>query len=306
MMNDKKQRAMPRLAAALARRVLPWSLALVLAGGCREAAHSLPKPADGQSPDALPREIATTTGAAMVLVPGGEFMMGSDASVDSVHVRKVSVGSFCMDKYEVTQELYEKITGKNPSRHKDPKNPVERIRWREAIAFCNQRSAAEWPKPLRPCYDPKTWRCDFSADGYRLPTEAEWEYACRGGTTGAYSFGDDARDLQGHAWFKANAGRKTHPVGQLRPNPLGLFDMTGNVAEWCNDWYGRDYYAEGPPADPHGPPKGEKRVMRGGGFKSPAEDCASAARNADDPGYSDACVASDDCGFRCVRRAAGK
>ena len=302
-MNDKTERTMCRLPAALARRVVLWSFALVLSGGCREASDSLPKPADGQSPDALPREITTTAGVAMVLLPGGEFTMGSDAGVDSVHVRKVSVGSFYIDKHEVTQELYEKIAGKNPSRHKDPKNPVERVRWRETIAFCNQQSAAEG---LKPCYDVKTGQCDFSADGYRLPTEAEWEYACRGGTTGAYPFGDDARDLKGHAWFKANAGRKTHPVGQLRPNPLGLFDMAGNVAEWCNDWYGRDYYAEGPAADPQGPPKGEKRVMRGGGFKSPAEDCASAARNSDDPGYSDACVASDDCGFRCVRRAGGK
>jgi formylglycine-generating enzyme required for sulfatase activity len=260
MMNDNKQRPVLRLAAALARRVLLWSLALALAVGCREPSHDLPKPADGQPPDALPREITTPTGAVMVLVPGGEFLMGSDASVDSRHVRKVSVGSFYIDKYEVTQELYEKITGKNPSRHKGPNNPVERVRWREAIAFCNQRSAAEG---LKPCYDVKTGQCDFSANGYRLPTEAEWEYACRGGTTGAYPFGDDARDLPRHAWFKANAARKPHPVGQLRPNPFGLFDMSGNVAEWCNDWYGRDYYAQGPAADPQGPPKGEKRVVVG-------------------------------------------
>ncbi len=127
---------------------------------------------------------------------------------------------------------------------------MERVRWREAAAFCNQRSEAEG---LRPCYDPKTWACDFTANGYRLPTEAEWEYACRGGSTGDYYFGDDAADLKSYAWFKATADRTTHLVGQLRPNPLGLFDMAGNVAEWCNDWYQPDYYAQSPAADPTGP-----------------------------------------------------
>jgi formylglycine-generating enzyme required for sulfatase activity len=177
---------------------------------------------------------------------------------------------------------------------------VERVRWREAAQFCNLRSAAEG---LKPCYDPKTWACDFTADGYRLPTEAEWEYACRGGSTTTYFFGDDAADLKGYAWFKGSADRATHLVGQLRPNPLGLFDMAGNVAEWCNDWYGRDYYGQSPAADPTGPAEGEKKIVRGGGFKAAADDCTSAARNSDEPGFSDACVASDDYGFRCVRRA---
>jgi formylglycine-generating enzyme required for sulfatase activity len=239
----------------------------------------------------------------MVLIPAGDFLMGSASNVDSVPVHKVSVAAFYIDKYEVTQELYEKITGKNPSRRKDPKNPVERVRWREAAAFCNQRSAAEG---LKPCYDAKTWVCDFSADGYHLPTEAQWEYACRGGSAGVYSFGDDSADLKSYGWFKATADRKTHPVGELKANPFGLFDVAGNVAEWCNDWYGRDYYAQSPAADPTGPSSGEKKVVRGGGFKSAAEDCTCAARNSDEPGFSDACVASDDYGFRCVRRAAPK
>ncbi len=281
------------LAKGTSLLVLLGLLALVAAEGCRQG------PSSPQN-DSLPREIATPAGVEMVLIPAGEFLMGSTANVDSAPVHKVSVGTVYMDKHEVTQELYEKLVGKNPSRRKDPKNPVERVRWREAIAFCNARSTAEG---LKPCYDAKTGACDFAADGYRLPTEAEWEYACRGGTSQAYYFGDDPRELKGHAWSKQNAERKSHPVGQLRANPFGLFDVAGNVWEWCNDWYQVDYYAASPAADPQGPAKGEKKVMRGGAFSSSAENCTSATRSCDDPGFSDACVASDDCGFRCVRRA---
>ena len=225
--------------------------------------------------------------------------MGDASGDDTAPAHKVSVGAFYMDKFEVTQELYKKISGKNPSRHPGEKNPVERVRWREAIAFCNSRSEADH---LHPCYDVPTGRCDFSADGYRLPTEAEWECACRGGTTHLYYFGDDARSLKSHAWFKDNSDRSTHAVGQLRANPLGFYDMAGNVWEWCNDWYQVDYYEKSPADNPRGPDQGEKKSLRGGGFTSKADNCASAARNCDDPGFADACVASDDFGFRCVRR----
>jgi len=258
-----------------------------------------PPPSSSPPAGAPARPIDPPSGGVMILVPAGEFLMGSDAAVDSAPVHQVAVSSFYIDKHEVTQALYERITGKNPSRRVGPDKPVERVRWREAIAFANLRSAADG---LRPCYDVKTGACDFSADGYRLPTEAEWEYACRAGTSQAYYFGDSDRDLTNHAWFKKNAAMSTHPVGQRTPNAFGLADTSGNVWEWCHDWYQVDYYASSPAQDPQGPPQGEKKVLRGGGFKSAAESCTSFARHCDDPGFTDACVATDDYGFRCVRR----
>jgi formylglycine-generating enzyme required for sulfatase activity len=283
-------------------------VALATAAGCNRqpaGSASTPQPIGNTAqrvatPDANPKDITTPGGATMVFIPPGEFLMGSPQNIDTAPVHKVSVGGFYMDKHEVTQELYEKLTDKNPSRRKGPKNPVERVRWREAVAFCNARSIAD---KLHPCYDLKTWGCDFSADGYRLPTEAEWEYACRGGAAAAYYFGDDPAQLKTHAWFKGNALGQPHTVGQLHANPLGLCDMLGNVWEWCNDWYQVDYYGQSPAADPRGPAQGEKKVLRGGAFSSTADNCTAAARNCDDAGFTDACVASDDCGFRCVKKA---
>ena len=248
----------------------------------------------------LAREITTPEGIEMVLVPGGEFMMGNPGNVDSRPVHKVTLGAFYMDRHEVTQEFYERVMGHNPSRRKGAKNPVERVRWSDAIKFCNARSEGEG---LRPCYDLKARTCDFAAGGYRLPTEAEWEYACRAGSQRDYHFDGGAAALDAHAWFKGNARRKHRPVGGKPPNRFGLHDMAGNVREWCNDWYQVDYYAKSPAADPRGPGAGEKTVLRGGAFSATAESCTKWARYCDDPGFTDACVASDDYGFRCVKSA---
>ena len=248
----------------------------------------------------LPREITMAGGVEMVLVPAGEFLMGGDAETDSQPLHKVDVSEFYMDKYEVTQELYQRIIGSNPSRRTGSANPVERVRWSDTLKFCNARSLADG---LKPCYDLATRTCDFNADGYRLPTEAEWEYACRAGTEGDYYFSGGAELLDTYGWFKGNARRKHHPVGQKNPNAFGLYDMAGNVREWCNDWYAVDYYAKSPAADPRGPAKGDKAVLRGGAFSGSADTCTSWARYCDEPGFTDACVASDDYGFRCVRAA---
>ena len=118
-----------------------------------------------------------------------------------------------------------------------------------------------------------------------------------------YSFGSDNRQLSQYAWFADNANKQTHPVGQKKPNAWGLYDMYGNVAEWCNDVYEKGYSKDGPASNPHGPEDGPKRVLRGGAWNSRADDCRSACRVGESPGSQDACFARDAIGFRCVRRA---
>jgi formylglycine-generating enzyme required for sulfatase activity len=247
------------------------------------------------------KTITTPSGIEMVLIPAGEFVMGTQGGLkDERPAHKVRVGAFYMDKYEVTQRAYEALIGANPSRFKRPDNPVERVGWAHAARYCNARSRKEG---LTLCYEPNTLQCDFRANGYRLPTEAEWEYACRAGTGGKYPFGEDTGALGEYAWFKENEGQMTHPVGQRRANSWGLFDMHGNVAEWCNDWYSPTAYADSEANDPHGPAGGDYRVVRGGSWQNPAEVCRSAARFPQSPGVGDACLRYDAYGFRCVRRA---
>ncbi|MCX5673829.1 MAG: formylglycine-generating enzyme family protein [Planctomycetota bacterium] len=275
------------------------SLALAgCSGGAPEPGESAPPAAP-----ALPR-ITTPGGLSMVLVPAGEFIMGDDRGEDDEKpARKVRISAFYMDTSEVTQAAFQALMGRNPSKFVGPDRPVERISWLGAVQFCNMRSLKEG---LKACYDPKTLACDFAADGYRLPTEAEWEYACRAGTAARYSFGDDPAKLSAFAWLKVNAGGQTHPVRQKAPNPWGLYDVHGNVAEWCNDFYAERYVAGGPPGaavDPRGPASGDERVLRGGSWASDAGACRSAARAAETPGFADVCFGYEKYGFRCVRRA---
>ena len=150
----------------------------------------------------------------------------------------------------------------------------------------------------------RDWDCDYSANGYRLPTEAEWEYACRAGTEGPYDFGR-ADKLRQYAWMAENSDQKTHPAGQKKPNGFGICDLYGNVSEWCEDVYSPTYYKESPATDPHGPPnpgKDVKRVIRGGSWKSSPDQCRATARQGERTGDTDACFSTDFCGFRCVRR----
>ena len=243
-------------------------------------------------------ETETETTTKMVLLPAGTFIMGEESEVDSPP-HEVSVSSFHIDAYLVTQEEYEKLMHDNPSRWKGSNNPVEQVRWSDAVRFCNARSEAEG---LQPCYDLTTWKCDFNANGYRLPTEAEWEYACRAGTKTSYFFGNDASKLKDYAWYDKNSGGKPHPVGEKNPNPWGLYDMSGNVWAWCNDFYKVDYYTESPKEDPRGPETGETKIVRGGAWKFSAESCRSGYRYNEDPGYADVCFGYDIYGFRCVKK----
>jgi formylglycine-generating enzyme required for sulfatase activity len=273
------------------------AFAILLLAGCTRSDES-EKAAPASSP--APEVVTTKTGIEMVLLPAGEFLMGDAAAGedDEKPARKVRVSAFYIDRSEVTQKVFGELMGRNPAKFVGPDRPVERVSWLAAVQFCNMRSAKEG---FRPCYDPKTLVCDFAADGYRLPTEAEWEYACRAGTPTRYSFGNDAGQLAKHAWMKSNADKTTHPVRGKAANPWGLYDMHGNVAEWCNDFYAESYPA-GDAQDPRGPASGKDRVLRGGSWSSGADACRAAARAGEAPGFADVCFGYEAYGFRCVRR----
>jgi formylglycine-generating enzyme required for sulfatase activity len=290
---------------------LLWA-ALVLCG-CRPAQpgpgaqlpRPVPRPVPAPAPKPAPPPIVqTSTGAEMVLLPAGHCQMGSAwGSVDAMPRHEAVVDAFYIDRTEVTQEQYEKLVHENPSHFKGPKRPVEQVGWTAAARYCNLRSKAEG---LTPCYDLKTADCDFQANGYRLPTEAEWEYACRAGDDSDPS-DHVPRPAPDGAWIRQNAADTTHPVAEKQPNAWGLYDMLGNVAEWCNDFYGEHYYRPNRPGhveNPTGPATGERRVLRGGSWKTNWIDCRPAIRAAEDPGFQDASFDRDTIGFRCVRRAA--
>lgn len=215
----------------------------------------------------IEKEIALPGGEklVMVLIPPGEFTRSEDGQA---RLRVRLTNPFYLGKYEVTQAQWQVVTGSNPSQFKDrPTHPVEMVSWEDTQSFLAKLNNGGTAGP---------WRFD-------LPTEAQWEYACRAGTTTAFSFGDSDTDLPQYAWFKENAGDKSHPVGQLQANPFGLYDMHGNVWEWCVDWIDAGYYAKAPLDDPPGPSRGSRRVARGGSWDYVAPDCRTAYRVADAP-----------------------
>ncbi|MCL2186097.1 MAG: formylglycine-generating enzyme family protein [Treponema sp.] len=230
-----------------------------------------------------------------VHIKGGTFMMGSPANEpdrnENETQHQVTVSSFYMCNFTVTQKEYQEIVGNNPSNFKGDNLPVEQVSWFDAIEYCNKLSQKEG---LTPAYKIKgtTVKWKRKVNGYRLPTEAEWEYACRAGTTTAYNTGSNFNDDTG--WCKENSGITTHPVGQKLANSYGLFDMHGNVWEWCWDWHG--LYPSRAKIDPTGDFVGTYRVHRGGSWGNSAEDTRSAARGCSYPDGR-----ADRLGFRVVR-----
>ncbi|MHB2148649.1 formylglycine-generating enzyme family protein [Calditrichota bacterium LG25] len=206
----------------------------------------------------------------LILVEGGSFKMGDESGEgksDERPAHLVKVDDFYISKYEITQAQYYEVMGRNPSYFKGQQRPVENVTWFEAVDFCNRLSLREGKEP---CYqiDSLNVRCDFSKNGYRLPTEAEWEFAARGGVNSrGFKFsGSDSVDQVAWNWF--NSSRQTHEVGLKFPNELGIYDMSGNVGEWCWDWYDAEYYSKSPANNPRGPETGYWRVIRGGGYPS--------------------------------------
>ena len=205
------------------------------------------------------KAITNSIGMKLVLILPGEFIMGSPIEPQ----REVTISQwYYLAAHEVTQEQYEKVMGNNPSIFKGAKNPVEMVSWEDAVAFCKKLS--EMPEEK------------VAGRAYRLPTEAEWEFACRATSSTSFCSGDTAESLSEFAWFGDGRG-KTHPVGEKKANRWGLYDMHGNVFEWCQDW-GADYLT-GMTTDPQGPSAGSLRVYRGGSWASDADSCRSQYRN---------------------------
>lgn len=218
-------------------------------------------PAGGQK---LTLDLGNGVKMELVRIPAGSFVMGSAMNEsgrddDEGPQRRVTITKpFYIGVTEVTQDQYAAIMGNNPSEFSGLQNPVEQVSWNDAVAFCKALSQ-------------KTGK------QFRLPTEAEWEYACRAGSKTRFGFGDEDNALPAHAWFNGNSGSATHPVGQKKPNAWGLYDMHGNVWEWCSDWY-TDGYTNAKTTDPQGPQSGQYRVLRGGSWSTDAGLCRSAYR----------------------------
>jgi len=238
----------------------------VFAASISEIAAETPTTATAADSVKLP-ESTNSIGMEFKLIPAGKFIMGEGDQAHEVTLTK----PFKIGVHEVTQAQYEKVMGVNPSFFKgvrnnnlpSAENPVDSVSWKDAVDFCHALSNLPAEKAV--------------GNVYRLPTEAEWEYACRAGTITKFSFGDDEAEIGDFAWYAENAGEpeqvnrgnfyhllRTHPVGEKRPNAWGLYDMHGNVWEWCQDWYHE--YPRDAIIDPAGPTDGSYRVVRGGSF----------------------------------------
>ena len=225
-----------------------------------------------------------------VLIPAGTFIMGSPPNEtgrgmdEGPRTRVIITRPFYMSRTEVTQLQYEMVMEDNPSEEEGGNYPVNSVRWAEAVEFCRRLTERE-----------RRARRLREDEEFRLPSEAEWERACRAGTDTRFSFGGVDAELAQHGWYQENSAEKPHVVGLMKPNPWGLFDMHGNVWEWCQDWY-EPRYRGGEVKDPSGPETGQTKVMRGGSWADHATRCRSAARFSATPEFRSPMV-----GFRVVR-----
>ena len=230
------------------------------------------------------KTIYNSLGLPLVKLPPGLYYRGSpegkDSKIESPR-RMIRISeNFYIGAVEINQGQWVKVMGSNPSVFKNPLNPVENVSWAQVNEFIKRLNKIE------------------KTDSYRLPTEAEWEYACRAEVGTDWFFGQNPLSATSYAWLKANGDGKTHPVGMLSPNKWGLRDTCGNVAEWCADWFGFDYYASGPTTDPSGPDTGSERIIRGGSWDSQPDEARSASRAHRPPNFKSSKV-----GFRIVKSA---
>ncbi len=260
----------------------------------------------------------------MVSVPAGTFTMGRASGsgyADELPTHPVTLNAFYMSKYEVKQAEWLSIMGSNPSFFfGDVNKPVEQVSYYAVLAYCNKRSIAESLTPVYsiggstnptdwgviPAANNATWNAataSLSANGYRLPTEAEWEYAARGATNSPdllYSGSNSVADV---SWYSDNAGNTTHAVGMKQANALGIFDMSGNVQEWVWDWYSATYYSVSPGNNPTGPATGTLHTIRGGSWEQTSDASRVVFRNWGTPEKGEARVSNSRLGFRVVRSA---
>jgi formylglycine-generating enzyme required for sulfatase activity len=260
---------------------LPVCLVLVAALACAE---------DGAPAAGKDKVLHRFADEFVTLTPGKDgfpasFTMGGGEPGEKPAHEVKPAGPFALNKYEVAQEQYEAVMGKNPSRWKGPRNSVEMVSWDQANEFCRKATAELRKRQLL-----------GENEVIRLPSEAEWEYACRAGTTTKYSFGDREGELKDHAWYKGNSKGEDPPVGRKKPNAWGLYDMHGYVWEWTADAWHEDY--KGAPADGSAWDEAgaKERVLRGGSWADEADACRSASR-----AHKEAAYRSDAVGFRCVR-----
>lgn len=229
--------------------------------------------------------ITNNIGMTFVLIPAGTFLMGGDPVKEQADENETPrhtvtfAEPFYLGKYTVTQSQWQALSEGNPSRFKGNDLPVETVSHGDACQFIDRLNRRE------------------ETDAYRLPTEAEWEYAARAGSESTYCFGAEKKNLGNYAWYQKNSDQQTHPVGLLSPNDWGLHDMHGNVHEWCSDWFDRNYYAQSPKDDPTGPGDGLARSLRGGDWGSKDWYCRCAIRSLSSPDRRSPRV-----GFRVVRR----